>query len=333
MPPLQRNYRYILIFCVACLVVFIFFNFDSGGESESSFSLAGYPGDTNITARVELAEQTYSKVLEKRKKLIKWFGPEEEQIVMFPPNADPWPAYTAWDFFPPAFNCPHEVERIGALGDGGKWICGLSRLADKKDCVVYVFGIDFESSYEAEVLRRTRHCEIWGHDPVQEHFGSHIAGDLQSRTHFTKLQLAQKDESNGDEIPRRTLQSIMRANGHTQIDILKIDVEGWEFETLKSIIQPYLDTNTPLPFAQLHLEVHAWNKKFPEFLKWWEMLEAVGLRPFMSEPNLVYVNYNRQSGTELADYSFLNIKGSNVFLSDSAYTPHVDLDRREDSQH
>ena len=44
------------------------------------------------------------------------------------------------DFFPPAFNCPHERERIGILGDGGKWVCGLSRLTDKRDCVVYSFG-------------------------------------------------------------------------------------------------------------------------------------------------------------------------------------------------
>lgn len=29
--------------------------------------------------------------------------------------------FTVWDFFPPAFNCPHEMERVGRLGDGGKW--------------------------------------------------------------------------------------------------------------------------------------------------------------------------------------------------------------------
>ena len=44
------------------------------------------------------------------------------------------------DFFPPIFNCPHELDRLGALGDGGKWICGVSRIQDKPDCVVYSFG-------------------------------------------------------------------------------------------------------------------------------------------------------------------------------------------------
>lgn len=55
-----------------------------------------------------------------------------------------WPRdlslYTLWDFFPAAFNCPHTVERIGNLGVGGKWVCGLDRLVDKKDCIVYSFG-------------------------------------------------------------------------------------------------------------------------------------------------------------------------------------------------
>jgi hypothetical protein len=44
------------------------------------------------------------------------------------------------DFFPPAFFCPHELERVGDLGDGGKWVCGISQLQEKEDCVVYSIG-------------------------------------------------------------------------------------------------------------------------------------------------------------------------------------------------
>ena len=77
----------------------------------------------------------------------------------FPPDKEPWPPYTVcksspllrttsahyWitllgDFFPPAFFCPHELERVGELGDGGKWVCGLSQLQEKEDCVVYSVG-------------------------------------------------------------------------------------------------------------------------------------------------------------------------------------------------
>ena len=71
--------------------------------------------------------------------------------------------------------------------------------------------------------------------------------------------------------------------GHKHIDILKIDVEGWEFDILTSIIRPFLASGDPLPFGQLLMEIHIWNKNFAELLSWWEMLESVGLRPFMTE--------------------------------------------------
>ena len=45
------------------------------------------------------------------------------------------------DFFIPAFQCPHRVERIGTLGDGGKWVCGLDRVAKQDKCVIYSFGL------------------------------------------------------------------------------------------------------------------------------------------------------------------------------------------------
>lgn len=50
------------------------------------------------------------------------------------------------DFFIPAFQCPHRVERIGTLGDGGKWVCGVDRVAKQDKCVIYSFGLSFSSS-------------------------------------------------------------------------------------------------------------------------------------------------------------------------------------------
>jgi hypothetical protein len=44
------------------------------------------------------------------------------------------------DFFLPAFPCPHRVQRVGTLGDGGKWVCGLERLIRKPKCVIYSIG-------------------------------------------------------------------------------------------------------------------------------------------------------------------------------------------------
>ena len=98
------------------------------------------------------------------------------------------------DFFIPGFQCPHRTARIGTMGDGGKWVCGLERIQNKKQCVIYSFGkmhlfiaisalrnwlssflirgfslirasgINGESSFEAELLEKAPGCQVWGYD-------------------------------------------------------------------------------------------------------------------------------------------------------------------------
>ena len=60
-----------------------------------------------------------------------------------------------------------------------------------------------------------------------------------------------------------------------------MDIETWEFETMTTLVHSY--TGEPLPFSQLQLEIHAWNKSFEEYLTWWQSLESAGLRPFWTE--------------------------------------------------
>lgn len=293
-------------------------------DTFSSTRLAvDFPYTLDLAGRLARADAIYAKLLEDRKGLIKKFGPTPDDVALFPPNERPWPAYTVWDYFPASYNCPHDIQRLGALGDGGKWVCGIARVREKKeDCVVYSFGINYESSFEAEILRQAPNCEIWGYDFSVNSFGPQIPKSQADKTHFYKYGLAGKDQAaSGSDPAMYTLKTLMKMNGHTHIDILKVDIEYWEFETLTTIVREYLDAGIPLPFGQLQLEIHAWKKTFKEFLVWWEMLEAAGLRPFWTEPNLVYQNYNRGT-TDLAEYSFLNIRGNNVFIRDQPKKIH-----------
>ncbi|KAJ2934975.1 hypothetical protein H1R20_g2123, partial [Candolleomyces eurysporus] len=310
----QRHPLYSVLVVVAILTtVYLLMPYDGPG----AVPLGRLPTKSaDLESRVRQSNEIYDKNLEYRAGLIQKFGPTPNDIALFPPDVEPWPPYTVWDFFPAAFNCPHEIERLGALGDGGKWVCGLSRLKDKPDCVVYSFGINYESSFEAEILKNTKHCQIWGYDFSVKSFGPEIPSNLQARTHFNAYALGGEDNHGPeDDPPMYTLETLMKMNGHDHIDILKIDIEGWEFETLTTLIKPYINSGLPLPFGQLQLEIHIWKKSFAQFLSWWEMLEAAGLRPFWTEPNLVYQNYNTKP--ELAEYSFLNVKGSNVFIKDT----------------
>ena len=56
------------------------------------------------------------------------------------------------------------------------------------------------------------------------------------------------------------------------------------------------------------LELHLWGRDFPDLLNWWSVLERAGLRAVAREPNLVYQNYNRMQGAELAEVCCLSSK-------------------------
>lgn len=124
------------------------------------------------------------------------------------------PNYTPGDFFPPVYDCPYELERIGAIGDGGKWVCGLSQIANKPDCVIYSFGLDWDSSFEAELLDRTDHCEVWGFDYIANGFGKKVPWTQRHRTHFSRVGLGMSDSHEPNDEPKLwTLKSLMEANG------------------------------------------------------------------------------------------------------------------------
>ncbi|KAI0365832.1 hypothetical protein BV20DRAFT_1027306 [Pilatotrama ljubarskyi] len=346
----QRHPRYTIAFVALVLCTYWFLY-----SSPPTPLAVNYKHNSELKARLDREERKYRSMLPQRQELITKYGPTPAQVVMFPPDQDPWPPYTVWDFFPPIFNCPHELDRLGSLGDGGKWICGISRIEDKPDCVIYSFGVDSTYSFEATLLQSTKFCQVWIYDSTKgDEVKSQIPRPVRSRAHFGKLALGATDRhASGDDPKTWTLKSLMTENGHSHIDFLRMDVEGWEWETFRGIIRDFTvervsppqaaanpDAEAPgasgravreregvLPFGQLQIELHVWNQRFQDFLEWWELLEASGLRPFHSEINLVYANYNRHSGVELAEYSFINIRGENAFIKDyEPETPEVKHD-------
>ena len=86
--------------------------------------------------------------------------------------------------------------------------------------------------------------------------------------------------------------------------MLKIDIEGGEFDALTAFLdQRARDGLDLLPIGQLQIEIHAHegHERFDYFARWWESLEAAGLRPFWTEPNMVYVNFIRGVRPEQAE--------------------------------
>ncbi|KAG9086154.1 hypothetical protein FS749_003876, partial [Ceratobasidium sp. UAMH 11750] len=155
---------------------------------------------------------------------------------------------------------------------------------------------------------------VFGFDFSVTKFGPEVENyqSIRGRTHFYAYGISGDDKHDASP-PMWTLQTLMLKHGHTFIDILKVDIEGSEFEALSSMVKYYKERGRPLPFGQLQLEIHADKINFPKFLKWWEDLEEAGLRPFWTEPNLLYTNWFRNEPS-FTEYSFLNVAGNHDII-------------------
>lgn len=82
-------------------------------------------------------------------------------------------------------------------------------------------GINYESSFEAEILAGTNHCQIWGYDFSVKSFGPEIPAHQLSRTHFKAFGLGGEDAHHA-EPPMYTLESLMKMNGTYTLNIMRV---------------------------------------------------------------------------------------------------------------
>jgi len=80
--------------------------------------------------------------------------------------------------------------------------------------ILFYAGIGYESSFEAEILRNTQHCQIWGYDYTVKSFSREIPRESSHRTHFKPYDLGSEDKHGPeDKIPMYTLDTLMKING------------------------------------------------------------------------------------------------------------------------
>lgn len=201
-----------------------------------------------------------------------------------------------WDWYPPIAPCLYR-ERIGILGDGGKWICDLARYSNPRasTCIIYSFGVRGDSSFEAEMHERTA-CDIYGFDFSVTSMAGAAAG--MERVHFQRVGLGAKETSQ-----LLTLKQIMEQHKHSFIDVLKVDIEGAEFEVLATLAKEF--NSGSLPIEQLLLEIHHEKGLTAQFFEIMRSLRSHGLVPFSHE-----TNYNppaRGLPADVIEMSFYNV--------------------------
>jgi FkbM family methyltransferase len=186
-------------------------------------------------------------------------------------------------------------ERIGSLGDGGKWICNSFRLP--KDCVVYGVGGNDDISFEEQMAERFG-CDVHVFDPSpvsQRAFGALQAGKAlgKGRLTYHPWGLGPVSKTPGKEMDLgidgakcevKTLAQMAEALGHQRIDVFKMDIEGGEFAVLEDLHRTGLLKK--LGVRQLQIEFHAIEMPgFDALVNEIEALRGEGFLLFRKEIN------------------------------------------------
>ena len=208
-----------------------------------------------------------------------------------------------WDWFIPLAPC-EERERVGAIGDGGKWMCDVSRYETEcsRPCIVYSFGVRTDSTFESELHDRTP-CEIFGFDPAVDDMAGNAKGT--PRIHFWKTALG----AVGNGVDVISLEDAMRRYGHSFIDVLKIDIEYAEWDVLPPLLGRYTGggnnhAQQQLPFEQLLIEIHHDHRQTPAFFAFMRAAREAGLVPYSNEVNCGPPSFGRPP--EVIEISFYN---------------------------
>lgn len=226
----------------------------------------------------DLAESIYRRHAEKRRQYPK------------PGTVRGTPYYAqVLEYYAPHYQCIGE-ERVGAWGDGGKWVCRPEELT--RDSVVYSVGSNGQTDFEEDVAGRAGggrpQIHVWDMTVKDPKALAHLAG-LKDILTFHPVGLA------NTTTPRlQTLEGMMASLGHSYIDILKVDCEDCEYRTFPAIFELARRKGRIL-FGQVQLEVHYVQSKAARLHNLLQMFEDNGYRLFHLEHNEMW-----SEGIELA---------------------------------
>lgn len=275
-----------------------------GSRSDSAreyMRAAPWNVDKHLLAKLNLAEKIWAEAVAGRQDMVAQAGHDKN----FPDGYTR--PFAVWDFARPSFFCPYDLERVGKLGDGGKVVCGMSRYEKESpgpssasnpapELIIYSFGVNRDSSFEAAMMERTN-AHIWGYDFSVDSWGPEVTNNWLSRSHFHKIGIGKETDTTRDP-PFWSVADLMAKNGHDYVDIVKMDIEGAEFEALAALVEhvkAHEAAGATMPFGQLLIEIHFFPDKpelggpttLEQWMTWWSSLEEMGLRPVNNEDNYI----------------------------------------------
>jgi len=113
----------------------------------------------------------------------------------------------------------------------------------------------------------------------------------------------------------QTLATLMSNLGHTWIDVLKIDIEGGEWNIFKKLFEDPLI----IPATQIQIELHFLGDA-KAVLNFFENMEKRGFRVFSVEPS--YYGRSGDNAKLMVQYSFIQVDKYGDLLSNK---PHMSI--------
>uniref|UniRef100_A0A914QYX2 Methyltransferase domain-containing protein n=1 Tax=Panagrolaimus davidi TaxID=227884 RepID=A0A914QYX2_9BILA len=196
--------------------------------------------------------------------------------------------------------------RIGTVGDGGKWVCNPTSLMSFESCTIYSFGMNNDPSFEEDFQNFLKNkCQL-----------RCIDKDDQNPATMDRLKIVnggfkkafigpRKDES----INMFQISDIMAEFDDQKIDILKIDIEGAEFDNLDNILS--------LPICQIMIEVHGQTPK-----------DTLNLLRSLSEHEYYLFSYEINGyHHHLSEYSFIHKSCFSEYNVKTVYGKYLSSDK------
>ena len=198
-----------------------------------------------------------------------------------------------WDLYEPWYNCKNKM-RVGNLGDGGKWVCNPTALP--RNCIAYSFGSAGMDEFEKD-LKALTSCEIHIFDPSLR---EDVLKAMESNERYIFHDLGLGPSKTNSPFKLDTLENIMRSLNHNWIDVLKIDIEGWEW----AVFSQLLGDNSVLPVGQLLIELH--HNAEEHTFRFFEDIIDGGYRIFSKEPNMYAWRIpESKCRNQMFEYSFI----------------------------
>lgn len=192
--------------------------------------------------------------------------------------------------------------RIKGIKRFGTWYGGWDVITPlvNQDSVVYSFGIGHDNSFDAEFIQAIG-CKVLAYDPtpgLAEYYAKNpqdpkfifksvglanfdgeadmrpLDMESESSSTITARDMVARDSA-GLTVPVRTFVTLCKENGHTRVDVLKMDIEGSEFDVIPDILASGIQVD------QLLVEFHpSWTGGLEKSRECIQMLKDAGYEIF-----------------------------------------------------